>query len=208
MLIILGVSVVALVGWKVFDRIYPKPQARKVDDFKPNPVFSGTNFISPNPKTWDHKSGAGRYRAYKFQCSISPNTAMVMGRDVEMKIPIDYKITEFTILASPKNNEVHYVHLGTTQYHCDLDPVSHCLCIQELYRETLDQEFLKKLMGMMLTYEILDSYRSDHWENEEFIKINQKIVEALEDESDANILKRSVDATPQNIVNDLTQAAA
>jgi hypothetical protein len=77
-----------------------------------------------------------------------------------------------------------------------------------LYRETLDQEFLKKLMGMMLTYEILDSYRSDHWENEEFIKINQKIVEALEDESDANILKRSVDATPQNIVNDLTQAAA
>jgi hypothetical protein len=180
MIFVFGISVLSLVGYGVFNHLYPKPQSKKDVDFKSNPVFSGANFISPNPKVWDHSTKKKKFRAYKFKCNINPNIAMIKSQSVEMLIPDEYSIKEFTLLVDPSNNEVHYVHLGTSQYHCDLDTVSHCLCIQDLYLEPLDQEFLKKLMGVMLTYDILDAYSQDHWENEKFVSMNTKLTSLLE----------------------------
>ena len=183
MLMIIGTSVLSLVAWGIFNHKYPKPAEKRVEDFKPNPVFSVPSFISPNPKVWDHKFGGKRYRAYKFKCSISPRIAMMGGQKVKMSVPEKYNIKEFTVLVDPVDGAVHYVHLGRNQYHCDLDQRSHCMCLQELYLETFDQVFLKALMELLLTYELLDSYSQDHWENEEFINMNKELITAIQEKA-------------------------
>lgn len=179
MLMLLGVGVASLVGYGIFSWKFPRPKTVLADEFFLNvPIIKDDNIIVPEPKTWVHK-GKETLRVYKFGCQIKPNTANIAGVKIGMKVPDEYIINEFSILVNPETNEVMYVHLGS-QYHCDKDPISNCLCLVELYREQMDREFLEKLLGLISNYDLLDAYRQDHWRNEKFVKSNGPTMKKLD----------------------------
>jgi hypothetical protein len=184
MLILIGVGILSLVGYQIFNWKYPKPVQSVADEFSLNtPVILGTNIISPDPKIYVQK-GKETFKVYRFSCYINPDRASIAGKVVEMNVPDEYLIEEFSILTDPKTNEVKFVHLGN-QYHSDKDPVSKCLCLVDLYLENLDYRFMERLMELLSTYDLFDSYCHDHWSNREFCKINTKVVDKMAKISEA-----------------------
>jgi hypothetical protein len=174
MLILIGVGVLSLVGYQIFNRIYPKPASPMADEFSLNtPVILGTNLISPDPKIYNQK-GKENFKVYRFGCYIKPDRANLAGTVVEMNVPDEYLIEEFSILTDPKTNEVKFVHLSN-YYHADKDPISKCLCLSDLYLENLDYRFMERIMEMLSTYELFDTYGTDHWNNRSFCTANDKV---------------------------------
>lgn len=178
MLILIGVGIASLVGYKIFSWKYPKPVEVVADEFNlKTPVMLGTNIIFPAPKIYDQK-GKENFKVYRFRCCIKPDKANLEGTLVEMNVPDEYAIEEFSIMTDPKTNEVKFVHLGS-QYHCDKDPTFKCLCLVGLYLKNLDYRFMENLIELLSTYDLLDSYCDHHWSNEEFCKLNTKVVEKM-----------------------------
>ena len=169
----LGFALVALAGYVVFDRIYPAPDKKVAQKFKldSNIVYMDS-CIYNSPKTFIN----GDKLCYKFICRINPDRARLAdGTVVEMKVPEEYIIRTFTIGVDPSDNSVDFVYLGPEQYHCDNDKYTECLCLQHLYKEILNYDFLVRLLDLMMVYDIDDPMRVDHWDNKEFFKLNSKI---------------------------------
>ena len=138
--------------------------------------FIGTNFIRKLPKV----DSSGKYTTYKFKCKIVPNVArLANGKEVGMKVSDDHTIRTFTIGVDPRDNCVAFVYLGPDQYHCDLDPMSKCLCIQNLLHDPLDGLFMERIYKLMITWDIEDSYRYDHLDHPVWVKENQQILKAI-----------------------------
>lgn len=180
MLPLIGTGLLSLLVYGIFTWKFPKPEKVLTDKFCLNTlVINGTNIINPDPKTWV-QSGKEQLRVYKFNCIIQPNKANLAGTEVDMKIPDEYTINQFSILTDPETNEVLYVHLGQ-QYHCDKDPISNCVCLSELYRENLDYRFMESLLELLSRYDLFDSYCQDHWDNDVFVKSNSKLTAKMQE---------------------------
>lgn len=173
----LALGILVLAGYVVFDKVYPSPGKKKAPKFvmKDNIVYKD-NVIYHSPKTFVN----GKRLCYKFKCRINPDKARLAdGRFVNMQVPEEYIIRTFTVGVTPTDNSVNFVYLGPEQYHCDNDPVSECLCLQHLYMETLSYDFLEKLLDLTMIYDVEDPMRADHWDNNEYKKLNRDVLKAI-----------------------------
>ncbi len=143
-------GVCSLIGYVIFDVLYPKPKQQLANPFElNNDIIRGTNFIRKLPKV----DISEKHTTYKFKCRIAPNMArLASGKKVPMKVSDDLMIRTFTIGVDPQDNCVEFVYLGPDQYHCDLDPQSKCLCIQNLL-------IVGICLSADLLFEKMDSYR-------------------------------------------------
>lgn len=177
MLIQLALGLVALAGYMVFDKLYPAPEKKKAPKFQlDSNIIYKDSCIYNSPKTFIN----GKKMCYKFRCRIRPDRArLANGKVLPMDVPDEFIIRTFVVGVDPVDNSVDFVYLGPEQYHCDNDPVSECLCIQHLYKEPLDYEFLTKLLDIMMIYDVDDPMRADHWENKEYFRQNSLIRKAM-----------------------------
>ncbi len=174
----IALGTAALVGYMIFDKVCPKPKKKTAPKFELAGMLNkGSSFISPNP----HISKRGNVDAYKFQCIITPHKAMMDdGSIVRMNVPEEYKIKRFMVGVHPSDGTVEWVYLGSIQYHCDKDPKSKCLALQDLYREELNVEFLENLIELLETYDQASPLRLDHWHNKAYEKMNPDLIKALQ----------------------------
>ena len=173
----IAIGLVALAGYIIFDKNYPAPIKKVANKFEmDNNIVYKDCVINRYPKTFAN----GKRLCYKFQCRINPDRARLADATVlDMKVPEEFIIRTFTIGVDPSDNSVDFVHLGPEQYHCDNDPVSECLCLQHLYKETLNYDFLESLLDLMMVYDVDDPMRADHWDNKDFTNSNRNILKAM-----------------------------
>ena len=177
-MIILITGLVAIAAYVTFDRMFPKPKKKVAEPFKmSHNLIIGRNFISANPAS-TNINGETRYI---FECRIEPSKARMADESIVcMKVPSDYIIRTFQISVDSDTNLINWVYLGPNQYHCDKDPKSKCLSIQSLLKRKLTRAALKELMDLLTTYDIQDSLRLDHWDNDTFVKKNRDLIKAIE----------------------------
>lgn len=173
MLTMLAIGGLALGGYIWFDQKFPKRPDKEY--FKlTRPIMCGINHISSPMVKDDDQNGT----TYEFQCRIHPDQAMINSDFHDMFTPEEYQIRQFLIRVN-RENRIKWVYLGEDQYHCDKHEKSHCLAIPTLMGEELSREVLNDLMFLLLTYELSDTLRFDHWDNKHFVSKNETLVKEM-----------------------------
>jgi hypothetical protein len=163
-LIIIGGTI--LIGYIIFDRSFPRRPIVPMKGLDLNaPVVFGQNHI--NPPTIDGDE-------YVFTCRVKPLYSLANGDSYKtIKVPDEYIIRYFRVGVDLKNNQIQYVDLGASQYHCDQNPNSNYLFIGELRGKELTKENVFEIMKLMMTYDLENPMRFEHWDNSGFVVANK-----------------------------------
>jgi hypothetical protein len=180
-----AIGLLSLVGYIVYRETHPLPPLS--DEFEmETSLVHGNNYILPpererGPKHFPNPNKPKEYKrltTYVFKCHITPNKALLRDASIhEMKVPQDYMINEFHI-GVHSDNTVEYLDLGK-QYHSDRCPKSHCVFLGHLMGEKLTIDLMKDIMDLLLTYELDNPMDHRHWDNADFHKSNQGILETM-----------------------------
>jgi len=174
-MVLLGAGLATLVGYIIFERNFPKrPIADKFE--LTTPLTKRDNYLKPPTLGAEYED----ITEYNFKCKIRPSKAMTIdGQLHDMLVPDEFIIREFIIGVKTQDNSLQYVYLGKDTYHSDKCEKTQCFYLNNLMGAVLCEDLIGVLMTRLMTYELENSMSHEHWENDEFLKLNDKLINQL-----------------------------